>query len=84
MLWNSFRFIPQIFVIISDTVKRKTYEEGCGCQITLKFNHDLGEVLGMPPRIMAKKNKIAYKSFKYSYCANFHKSEYQESCRITL
>ena len=25
--------------------------------ITLKFNHDLGEVLGMPPKIMSKNNK---------------------------
>ena len=25
--------------------------------ITLKFNHDLGEVLGMPPQIMTKKTK---------------------------
>ena len=28
-----------------------------GADVTLKFNHDLGEVLGMPPKIMAKKNK---------------------------
>ena len=26
--------------------------------VTLKFNHDLGEVLGMPPKIMSKNNKI--------------------------
>ena len=25
--------------------------------VTLKFNHDLGEVLGMPPQIMTKKTK---------------------------
>ena len=25
--------------------------------VTLKFNHDLGEVLGMPPKIMSKNNK---------------------------
>ena len=25
--------------------------------VTLKFNHDLGEVLGMPPKIMTKKTK---------------------------
>ena len=25
--------------------------------VTLKFNHDLGEVLGMPPQIMIKKTK---------------------------
>ena len=25
--------------------------------VTLKFNHDLGEVLGMPPKIMIKKTK---------------------------
>ena len=25
--------------------------------VSLKFNHDLGEVLGMTPKIMAKKNK---------------------------
>ena len=29
-----------------------------GADVTLKFNHDLGEVLGMPPKIMAKKIKI--------------------------
>ena len=29
-----------------------------GADVTLKFNHDLGEVLGMPPKIMAKKKKI--------------------------
>ena len=42
-----------------------------GADVTLKFNHDLGEVLGMPPKIMAKKNqdqidkftKIAKKDF---------------------
>ena len=28
-----------------------------GADVTLKFNHDLGEVLGMTPKIMAKKNK---------------------------
>ena len=26
-----------------------------GADVTLKFNHDLGEVLGMTPKIMAKK-----------------------------
>ena len=25
--------------------------------VTLKFNHDLGEVLGIPPKIMSKNNK---------------------------
>src|SRR6056300_267337 len=25
--------------------------------VTLKFNHDLGEVLGMPPKVMSKNNK---------------------------
>ena len=25
--------------------------------VTFKFNHDLGEVLGMPPKIMSKNNK---------------------------
>ena len=25
--------------------------------VTIKFNHDLGEVLGMPPKIMSKNNK---------------------------
>ena len=28
-----------------------------GADVTLKFNHDLGEVLGMTPKIMSKKNK---------------------------
>ena len=31
--------------------------------VTLKFNHDLGEVLGMPPQIMTKKTKKTIDEF---------------------
>ena len=34
-----------------------------GADVTLKFNHDLGEVLGMTPKIMAKKNKDQINKF---------------------
>ena len=34
-----------------------------GADVTLKFNHDLGEVLGIPPKIMAKKNKDQINKF---------------------
>ena len=39
--------------------KEKKIIEGLekSADVTLKFNHDLGEVLGMPPQIMTKKTK---------------------------
>ena len=39
--------------------KEKQIIEGLekSADVTLKFNHDLGEVLGMPPQIMTKKTK---------------------------
>ena len=39
--------------------KEKQIIEGLenSADVTLKFNHDLGEVLGMPPKIMTKKTK---------------------------
>ena len=39
--------------------KEKKIIEGLekSADVTLKFNHDLGEVLGMPPKIMTKKTK---------------------------
>ena len=39
--------------------KEKRIIEGLekSADVTLKFNHDLGEVLGMPPQIMTKKTK---------------------------
>ena len=39
--------------------KKKQIIEGLekSADVTLKFNHDLGEVLGMPPQIMTKKTK---------------------------
>ena len=39
--------------------KEKQIIEGLedSADVTLKFNHDLGEVLGMPPKIMSKNNK---------------------------
>ena len=39
--------------------KEKQIMEGLekSADVTLKFNHDLGEVLGMPPQIMTKKTK---------------------------
>ena len=39
--------------------KKKQIIEGLekSADVTLKFNHDLGEVLGMPPQIMSKKTK---------------------------
>ena len=39
--------------------KEKQIVEGLekSADVTLKFNHDLGEVLGMPPQIMTKKTK---------------------------
>ena len=40
--------------------KEKKIIEGLekSADVTLKFNHDLGEVLGMPSKIMTKKTKI--------------------------
>ena len=42
--------------------KEKQIIEGLekSADVTLKFNHDLGEVLGMPPQIMTKKTKLFY------------------------
>ena len=39
--------------------KKKQIIDGLekSADVTLKFNHDLGEVLGMPPQIMTKKTK---------------------------
>ena len=39
--------------------KKKQIIDGLekSADVTLKFNHDLGEVLGMPPQIMIKKTK---------------------------
>ena len=39
--------------------KEKKIIEGLekSADVTLKFNHDLGEVLGMPPQIMTKKTR---------------------------
>ena len=39
--------------------KEKEIIEGLekSADVTLKFNHDLGEVLGMPPQIMSQKTK---------------------------
>ena len=41
------------------TGKEKKIIEGLekSADVSLKFNHDLGEVLGMPPQIMTKKTK---------------------------
>ena len=41
------------------TGKKKQIIDGLekSADVTLKFNHDLGEVLGMPPQIMTKKTK---------------------------
>ena len=45
--------------------KKKQVIEGLekSADITLKFNHDLGEVLGMPPKIMTKKTKKKINEF---------------------
>ena len=45
--------------------KEKKIIEGLekSADVTLKFNHDLGEVLGMTPKIMAKKNKDQINKF---------------------
>ena len=42
-----------------NTGKKKQIIDGLekSADVTLKFNHDLGEVLGMPPQIMTKKTK---------------------------
>ena len=46
--------------------KEKKIIEGLekSADVTLKFNHDLGEVLGMPPQIMTKKTKKKIDEFK--------------------
>ena len=45
--------------------KEKKIIEGLekSADVTLKFNHDLGEVLGMPPQIMTKRTKQKINEF---------------------
>tara|TARA_B100001769_G_scaffold273961_1_gene271287 strand:+ start:1699 stop:2133 length:435 start_codon:yes stop_codon:yes gene_type:complete len=47
------------------TGKQKQFIKGLekSADITLKFNHDLGEVLGMTQKIMSKKNKEQINKF---------------------
>ena len=47
--------------------KKKQIIDGLekSADVTLKFNHDLGEVLGMPPQIMTKKTKKKIDEFTF-------------------
>ena len=53
--------------------KEKSIIEGLekGADVTLKFNHDLGEVLGLKPETMAKINKEEVETFAKKAKKNF-------------
>ena len=56
---NCYSFYKVAAVSFKKAGKESQIVEGLekSADVTLKFNHDLGEVLGMPPEIMIKKTK---------------------------